>query len=551
MGLFFVRNSHVSQQAPHSIATQIADLAAQAPAADLSPVEAREQLDALRGDGQDLSAFLTRKGLRLPETQQRAVLHVLQVAEATDLVPVLQKWSQTQTVPLRTRLHSAAILSGWGVDIDLAQRNALQQAGATLDNLRTIDAPPLQEDGSGRLTDPLQGRVLALPLSLALDVARDLALDQPHHALAVLQTLRPMADNQDRLAIADGLAGIATAESAAVLQDMLGEASGKAAQKAIKKALHRLKAQGVHFEETTAGTSVVVGAASRRLEQCLASHIDADGNRVLLLIRTKAFGGYNIAYLMINYGQGIQHAMGLSITKRDLPELLEKTAGPLPLIELEPAYCQHQVALAHQMNLATGTPVPDEYFTLRDVIGEPEATYDQALIYSVLPENELEQIDVYESFVDDLLNLQEFTGWRLPDTVLQAYGDQLYDLEQSQIVVSEVAQRERISAVYEAATEEALSGESRHMMRIRLEEMAYYLLQTDHRREALWAVAAAKSLETDIPERLRRNRFVGALLERSLESVKQRPSRNIILPYSSSAPAAPREPQGEDRRIII
>jgi hypothetical protein len=203
------------------------------------------------------------------------------------------------------------------------------------------------------------------------------------------------------------------------------------------------------------------------------------------------------------------------------------------------------------MNLATGTPVPDDFFGLRDVIGEPEATFDKAIIYTALPDHEIEQIEVYESFVDELLNVPEFAGWRLPDAMLQAYGDQLRDLEQSQIVVSEIAQRQRISAIYEAATEEALSGESRRIMRLRLEEMAYYLWQTDRRREALWAVAAAKSLETDNPERLRRNRFVGVLLARSLESVKRRPSRNIILPYTSAAPAASREPQGEQRRIII
>jgi hypothetical protein len=539
----------VSQKAPHSIATMIADLTARDPAADLSPAEACQQLDALRRDGQDLSAFLTRKGMRLPETQQQAILHVLQAAEATDFAPVLQKWSQTHTVPLRTRLHTVAILNRWEVDIDQAQCNALQQAGALLDDLQAADTLPRQEDDSGRLAEPLQGRVLALPLRLALDVARELAPHQPHHAIAVLQTLRPMADNQDRLAIADGLAAIPLSESAAVLQDMLSEVSNKVAQKAIKKARHRLKAQGVHVEDATPGTSAVFGAVSHRLEQCLASHIDAAGNRALWMIRTRPFGGYNIAYLIVNYGQGIQRATGISIAKRDLPDLLEKTSGPLPLIELEPAYCQYQVALAHQMNLATGTPVPDEFFSLRDVIGETPVTFDKAIIYTALPDNEIEQIDVYESFVDDLLNVPELAGWRLPDTLLQSYGDQLRDLEQSQIVVSEMAQRERINAIYEEATKEALSGESRRIMRLRLEEMAYYLLQTDRRREALWAVAAAKSLETDIPERLQHNRFVRALLERSLDRLKQQPSRNIILPYTAAAPS--RATQGEQRRIII
>jgi hypothetical protein len=70
-------------------------------------------------------------------------------------------------------------------------------------------------------------------------------------------------------------------------------------------------------------------------------------------------------------------------------------------------------------------------------------------------------------------------------------------------------------------------------MRLRLEEMAYYLLRTERHREALWAVAAAQSLEDDNPHRLRHNPFAGALLERSLELAKARPSSGrIILPFS-------------------
>ena len=105
----------------------------------------------------------------------------------------------------------------------------------------------------------------------------------------------------------------------------------------------------------------MVGTVTHRLEKCLSSHIDGAGDRALWMIRTKAFGGYNIAYLVINYGTGIQLAMGLQATKRELPGLLEKAQERVRLIELEPIYCQYQVALAHQMNLETHTPVPEEF----------------------------------------------------------------------------------------------------------------------------------------------------------------------------------------------
>jgi len=70
-------------------------------------------------------------------------------------------------------------------------------------------------------------------------------------------------------------------------REILGETTDKGLQKAIKKALHRLKVQGVTFAEVQPKRhTVVVGAVAHRLEKCLASFIDGAGERMLLLIRT-------------------------------------------------------------------------------------------------------------------------------------------------------------------------------------------------------------------------------------------------------------------------
>ena len=441
----------------------------------------------------------------------------------------------------------------YGTALDESYHNALQQAHTLCRDLATTEPIPVNE--AGELDQALRAAVLDLPLTLALDVAREVMADRPHHALAVLRTLRSVADAHDRLALVDSLAALPLAESAVILYELLDESPDKTAQKAIKKALHRLKTQGIEVDESQKPARSVVGAVTHRLERCLASHIDARGDRVLWMIRTKAFGGYNIAYVVINYGSGIQHVLALQASKRELPALLERAQGYAPLIDLDPAYCQFQVAQAHDMNLESGTPVPEEFFAMRDIIGEATATFDRPIIYTVLSEADLQEASAYTDHAGDLLDIPEFAGWTLPDTIVQKYGDELYTLEESNIVVSPAMQRERVNAVYARATEEVLGNATRRIMRLRVEEMAYYLLQTERRREALWAVAAAQSLENPDPERLRTNPFVGALLERSLERAKQRPSSKIILPFAQtpdavSPPAPPAEPESE-RRIII
>jgi len=497
-----------------------------------APDEARATLHSLRQEYPELRKFLEQRFARLPEAQQQAVLALCEATSAPEIAPLLPQWSRNTALPLRTRAQALTVQERYNAPVDVTYKDGLAHAVRLLHQLSTPDPSPLAEDGT--LLPPWPEELGHLPLSLALDVARELAGEYPETALAVLRAVRPAAGGSEALAWVDVLANIPLADSAILLQELFAESTDKGLHKAIKKALHRLKVQGVAFAEMLPkGHTVVVGTVAHRLEKCLASFIDGAGDRMLLLIRTKPMGGYNMAYLVINYGTGIRYALGLQATKRELPEILEKVQGPAPLIDLEPTYCQYQVALAHQMNLDTRTSVPEEYFTLQDIIGECHATFERAIIYSALSEADLQTAKTYDTYANDLLELPEFAGWTLPASIIQQYGDALREIEQSQIVVSPALQQERINEIQARAMEEVLGERSRRIMRLRLEEMAYYLLRTERRHEALWAVAAAQSLEDDNPHRLRRNPFAGALLERSLELAKARPSSGrIILPFS-------------------
>jgi hypothetical protein len=80
-------------------------------------------------------------------------------------------------------------------------------------------------------------------------------------------------------------------------------------------------------------------------------------------------------------------------------------------------------------------------------------------------------------------------------------------------------------------------------MRVGLEETAYYLLQTERHREALWALAIAESLQHQVPNS-QPHPFIQALLERSLALAMERPGSRIIQPFAQ--PTAPTE-----SRLII
>ena len=186
---------------------------------------------------------------------------------------------------------------------------------------------------------------------------------------------------------------------------------------------------------------------------------------MILMIRTRPAGGYQIAYLVLNYGTGIRFAKALQVSRRELPELLESVQAQAPLIDLTPAHCQRQIALVQQMNLATRTPVPEEFFMLRDPHRRAGHRAGSRRGYT--------RRSARKNWTwPGRRTTTRRTCWNcrtgrltLPESVVQAYADALAEIDDSKIVVSEAMQRERMDRVFESAMQDVLGEESRAIMR--------------------------------------------------------------------------------------
>ena len=193
-------------------------------------------------------------------------------------------------------------------------------------------------------------RVRALPLPLAVDVARQAAASDLARALAVLRTVRPQIETQDLPVLVNGLAAVPLTGSAMMLQDILADSPPKALQKSVKKALHRLKSRGVVFGDSQGTRQVVLGNTAGQLERCLASFIDATGDRMILMNPYQArrrlpdrLPGSQLRY---------RHPFCESPPGKPLencPSCWNRCRHRRPLIELEPAHCQRQIALIQQV----------------------------------------------------------------------------------------------------------------------------------------------------------------------------------------------------------
>jgi len=343
---------------------------------------------------------------------------------------------------------------------------------------------------------------------------------QEEQPLPVLQQLTAETMPAPLPAMIEALSLLATPAAAALLTQIAAKTDAKGLQKAARRALYRLKTMGVETDSELPQEprKSVLEVPKLPVVAALASQIDFDGNRALYLARRRPFSGLVFVSLIISDQRGVLDCNAFPVTKKELTRIVTDIQADdrLTHVELPAAYAQQLVEEAYQRNLSTGTPVPQDFQSLHDIIGMPEAPWEQGPIYHVISPEELQGQPAWFVLAGQLLELKEFQGWHLPPEALQKYREEVKHTAESPIIVSQATQQERIDAVQKRTLREMFPPDACARYRRRLEEMAYLLWQTNRIDEAKRALAAALALqgeEVDAAE----HPFLRALFTRSVE----------------------------------
>ncbi len=78
---------------------------------------------------------------------------------------------------------------------------------------------------------------------------------------------------------------------------------------------------------------------------------------------------------------------------------------------------------------------------------------------------------------------------------MRPYVDEVLDAQESKIVLNPIQKEARVGEVYQKAITDLFSGDRKHQVQRRLEEMAYYFLKLGKEEEAKTALATAVELE--------------------------------------------------------
>jgi hypothetical protein len=298
--------------------------------------------------------------------------------------------------------------------------------------------------------------------------------------------------------VAEQLAAIPHIKIARLLHRMFEMTKDKKVRKAIKRSLYRLKNKGVVVEGIPFDKEEsVLRPLKAELKEGFGSGIDFLGQRFLLLIIPHAGRGLVVKQGVVSDTKGLIDFSGEEMTRKGFRSFFKevKEKNPFPFVEMEPSYMGFLFTKAYQLTLEKGGTPPQDYLRSKSEIEGIKKEYERSLIYSYLQRDEMVEDDRILRRGGDLLKADIFYSWRIGEDLVQSYADEVWEAEESKIVLNQTQKEARFQGIYQKAMSELFSGERRSLYQGRLEEMAYVLLKLGREEEAKISLSVAIDLE--------------------------------------------------------
>jgi hypothetical protein len=314
----------------------------------------------------------------------------------------------------------------------------------------------------------------------------------PADAMASLEALRG-AEGVSEAAIARALSKIPTPESGAMLARMETHAVG-AARREIRLALFKLRQRGIAAPtpESSAppADTATAGAAEVGLT-ALLSPADADGARVVWIMKARPGAGLKRLWALVSERDGLFGISLIALTRKELRHEradLERRAG-ITMIDADWRLADFIVSDAFRRTPEAQRGEVRNFFAYRtELIAQSPPVDFTHPVYAEFA------ADLAPEPPADLMKEPEVAAWTVAPGIVKPYADEVASLRNSVIVLNRMQQEERVVTIVERAIADLLSGETGTHLRRHLEDTAYYFARTGRRDQAAAIAAAAARL---------------------------------------------------------
>jgi hypothetical protein len=316
----------------------------------------------------------------------------------------------------------------------------------------------------------------------------------------IFQSLFPVLEKDPQTAgnLAELMVAIPDRMTGKLLGRMFEVTRDKKIRRAIRRSLYRLKGKGIPVEEILPdkGRSVLRPLKAEPKEG-YASGIDFLGYRFLWLIIPHAGRGLTVMHGIVSDREGIIDFSREEMTRKGFRSFFEEVQekNPFPFVEVDSSYVAFLLMQSYQLTLQKKKNLPQDYLGAKSEIESVKKEYPKPLIYSYLQADEIGGDDRMLRKGADLLKSDIFSSWRIEEEQIRPYADEVWEAEESKIVLNPTQKEARFQGIYQKALSELFSGERRFLYQRRLEEMAYVLFKLGREEEAKISLAVAIDLE--------------------------------------------------------
>jgi hypothetical protein len=306
-----------------------------------------------------------------------------------------------------------------------------------------------------------------------------------------------------------------------LLHRMFEATQEKKIRKIIKRSLYRLKSRGITIEEVLSDKErSVLRPFQAEPRQGFASGIDILGQRLLWLIIPHPGRGLSVMRGIVSDIQGLVDFSQDEMTRKRFRSFFEEVQekNPFPMVDMEPSYVALLFTQAHQRSLEKKEISSQDYLRAKLEIESIKKEYMKPLVYSYLQIDEMAGDDRMLKKGGDLLKVDIFHSWRIEEDLIRPFADEVWNAEESKIVLNPTQKEARFQGIYQKALTDLFSGERKFLYQRRLEEMAYVLFKLGKEEEAKICLSVAMDLEKPLNP-IQPNPFLFQLVTKSIFSL--------------------------------
>ncbi len=339
----------------------------------------------------------------------------------------------------------------------------------------------------------------------------------------IFRDLHPWLEKDPQTAgrLAESMVTIPDRLTGKLLRRMFEVTLDKKVRKIIKRSLYRLKSKGIAVEEMPSGEEKsILRPLQAGLTEGFASGIDSLGYRLLWLIIHRPGRGLIVMHGVVSDREGIVNFSQEEMTRKGFRTFFEEVQerNQFPTVEMEPSYVAFLFTQAYRLSLDRKGAPSQNYLRAKSKIENIKKDYAKPLIYSYLQDDDIAGDDRLSRRGGDLLKADLFSGWRIEEEEIRPYADEVWEAEESKIVLHPSQKEMRFQGIYQKALTELFSGERKFLYQRRLEETAYVLLKLGREEEAKISLSVATDLEKPLHP-IQPNPFLFQLVVKSIFSL--------------------------------